>query len=276
MSRHKLGTILIAVIFLKCLPGQIMNNLGPYLGAHPFETGADIPSVQGEISNFHGNIAELALVVYDVSGGREVEQTDITPDGTFRLANIHPGTYLLKVVDSTHESILEEVVHIGAASEPLMLLLPESSSLPTARGTVSSDRLQHPLSAKGTKMIRKAQNDAAAGDHLKAIEELKQALNEPSAIPYVHALLGQEYLKTGQAALAATELGQASLMLPHDAVVHSNFGYALFLMGDSARGEQEVRRALELDHNNSPAQRLLGYILKARQANPNANGNAFR
>ena len=124
-------------------------------------------------------------------------------------------------------------------------------------------------------MIRKAQSLAAAADHLKAIEELTQALKEPSAAPYAHALLGQEYLKTGQAAPAAKELEQASAMLPHDAIIHSNFGYALFLMGEFARGEQEVRRALELDRNNSPAQRLLGYILKARrQSSPNAN--AFR
>jgi tetratricopeptide (TPR) repeat protein len=270
VSRHKLGAVLIAIVFSMCLPGQILDNLM----AHPFEIGADIPSVQGEIRNLHGNVMELGVALYDVSGGRKVEQTDITPDGTFRLANVRPGTYLLKVVDSSHESILEEVVHIGAAGEPLTLRLPESSSKPSVTATVSSDQLQHPLSAKGAKMIRKAQSLAAAADHLKAIEELKQARKEPSAVPYAHALLGQEYLKTGQAAPAAEELEQASVMLPHDAIVHSNFGYALFLMGDAARGEREVRRALELDRSNSPAQRLLGYIQKARQSN--APASSFR
>ena len=270
MSRHKLGAVLIAIMFSMCLPGQILDNLM----AHPFEIGADIPSLQGEIRNLRGNVMELGVVLYDVSGGRKIEQTDITSDGTFRLANIRPGPYLLKVVDSSHESILEEVVHIGTASEPLTLRLPDSFSKPTVTATVSSDQLQHPLSAKGAKMIRKAQSLAAAADHLKAIEELKQALKEPSAVPYAHALLGQEYLKTGQVASAAEELEQASVMLPHDVIVHSNFGYALFLLGDGARGEQEVRRALDLDHNNSPAQRLLGYIQRARQSS--APANAFR
>jgi tetratricopeptide (TPR) repeat protein len=263
-------------MLLERLPGQILDNPGPNPGAHLFEMGADIPPIQGEIRNLHGNVTDLGVVVFDVSGGRKVEQTEITPDGMFRLANIRPGTYLLKVVDSRRESILEEIIHVGSAAEPLTLQLPESSSQPTARATVSSDRLQHPLSAKGVKVIRKAQDCAASGDHLKAIEELKQALKEPSAVPYAHALLGQEYLKIGQVRDAGEELEQATALLPHDAIVHSNLGYALFLMGDSARGEQEVRRALELDHNNSPAQRLLGYILKARQANPNASGNAFR
>jgi Flp pilus assembly protein TadD len=113
-------------------------------------------------------------------------------------------------------------------------------------------------------MIRRAQSAVAAGDHLKAIEELRRALKEPSAVPYAHALLGQEYLTTGQVPSAAPELERASAMLPHDAAIHSNFGYALFVMGDSARGEQEARRALELDPNNWPAQRLLGSILRAR------------
>jgi tetratricopeptide (TPR) repeat protein len=253
-----------------CAPAQILDSLA----ARPFEIGPDIPSVQGEVRNLHGNVTELGVVLYDVSGGRKVKQTDITSDGTFRLANVRPGTYLLKVVDSSYESILEEVVHIGTASEPLTLRLPESPSHARVTATVSSDQLQHPLSAKGAGMIRKAQSLAAAADHLKAIKELKQALKEPSAVPYAHALLGQEYLKIGQVAPAAEELEQASVMLPHDAIIHSNFGYALFLMGDAARGEQEVRRALELDRNNSPALRLLGYIQKARQSN--ARANSFR
>jgi len=276
VSRYKFGTILIAVMLLKSLPGQILNNQGLYLGAHPFGAAADIPSVQGEIRNLHGNVTDLGVVLYDVSGARKLEQVEVTPDGRFRLADIPPGTYLLKVVDSTHESISEEVIHIGSASEPVALLLPDSSPQPVPGATVSSDRLQHPLSAKATKMIRKAQDYAASGDHFKAIDQLKLALKETSAAPYAHALLGQEYLKTGQAAAAAAELEQACLLLPHDAVVHSNFGYALFLTGDSAGGEREVRRALELDHNNSVAGRLLGYILKARQVNPNAGGDAFQ
>jgi Flp pilus assembly protein TadD len=132
--------------------------------------------------------------------------------------------------------------------------------------TVSADQLQHPLSSRGAKMIRKAQEFMRVDDHVNAIAELKHALTESSAVPYAHSLLGTEYLKTGQIMAARTELEQAVEVLSHDPALHSNLGYALFLTGNSDRGEQEVRKALELDRNNTPAQKLLGYILRSRPA----------
>jgi tetratricopeptide (TPR) repeat protein len=130
-------------------------------------------------------------------------------------------------------------------------------------GTVSVEQLQHPLSHKGEKLIRQAQNFAAMGDHDKAIAELQLALKEPSAIPYAHSLLGTEYLRTNQAPAAIEALEQAVKLLPRNAVNHANLGYALFLMGDAERAEQEVRRALDLDRDNEKTRRVLGLITHA-------------
>jgi hypothetical protein len=218
--------------------------------------------VFGEIRNLHGTGSDLVVVLNTVSSARPLQQVAVDGGGTFELGSVPPGTYVVKLVRQPSDVILEEVVQLGAG-QSVVLQLPQRAAEAKA-ATISTDQLQHPLSPKGAKMIRKAQNFAEVGDHVKAIEELKQALTEPTAAAYAHSILGTEYLKTGQVVSAETELEQAVQMLPHDAALHSNLGYALLLKGDPERGEQEVRKALELDHNNSPAQRLLRFILKSR------------
>jgi tetratricopeptide (TPR) repeat protein len=130
-------------------------------------------------------------------------------------------------------------------------------------GTVSVEALQHPLSHKGARLIRRAQQFSATGDHVKAIAELRLALNERSAIPYAHSLLGSEYLKLNQVPDALEALEQAVKLMPRSAINHSNLGYALYLLGDIERAAREVRRALELDHNNEKTRRVLSLIVQA-------------
>jgi len=221
------------------------------------------PVVQGEIRNINFDTTDLMIVVSTLADGRPLERVPVEGSGTFQLYNMPPGTYSLKLIRPPGETILEQIAQIGNG-QMISLQMPDSPARNAAASTVSADQLQHPLSSKGAKMIRKAQSYAAAGDHAQAIDELRKALNEPSAVPYAHSLLGAEYLKTGQVAPAEAELEQAVQLLPHDPALHSNLAYALFLRGENERSEQEVRKALELDHNNSPAQKLLGYILKQR------------
>jgi tetratricopeptide (TPR) repeat protein len=130
-------------------------------------------------------------------------------------------------------------------------------------GTVSVEQLLHPISRKGEKLLKQAQNLAALGDHGKAIEELKLALKERSAIPYAHSLLGSEYLRVNQIPAAIEALQHAIELLPRTAINHANLGYALFLMGSDERAEAEVRRALELDRNNAKTRQVLSLITHA-------------
>jgi Flp pilus assembly protein TadD len=143
----------------------------------------------------------------------------------------------------------------GAQPEPV----------PQAAATISAEQLRHPLSRKGASLIRQARNFAAMGRHDKAIAELQPALQEPSAIPYAHSLLGSEYLRVNQVPAALVELEQAVALLPRNAADRSNLAYALFLSGDLERGEREVRQALDIDRNNPTTRRVLNQILDARQ-----------
>jgi tetratricopeptide (TPR) repeat protein len=132
------------------------------------------------------------------------------------------------------------------------------------------EQLQHPVSRKGDGLLRQARNFAAMGDHRKAIAQLQLALKEPSAMPYAHSLLGTEYLRINQVPAAIEALEQAIKLLPRNAINHANLGFALFLSGLAERGEQEVRKALELDHalhqNDEKTRHVLSLILHARES----------
>jgi Flp pilus assembly protein TadD len=141
----------------------------------------------------------------------------------------------------------------------------EATPAPAPATTVSVEQLQHPISRKGAKMLVQARNFAAMGRHDKAIEQLQLAMKERSAVPYVHSMLGIEYLRTNRVPDALTELEQAVEMLPHNVPDHSNLGYALFLSGDLDRAETEARQALDLDRNNAKTQFVLSAILRARK-----------
>ncbi len=126
--------------------------------------------------------------------------------------------------------------------------------------TVSADQLRHPVSRKGAKMLDRARSYSHAGEHAKAIDELRLALKEPSAAPYAHSILGAEYLRIGRYPAAVGELEEAVRLLPHEVANHSNLGYALYLVGQKDRGQEEVRLALSLDTHNPKTRFVLEIV----------------
>ncbi len=130
----------------------------------------------------------------------------------------------------------------------------------SGQNTVSVTQLRHPLSRKGMRLIKKVESYLKIGQRAKAKEQLAEAMKEPSAAPYAHAILGTEYLRDGKPAAAIPELEDAARVLPI-AGVHSNLGYALCLTGHGKRGQQELEEALRLDGDSPQTRFLIGIIL---------------
>lgn len=139
-------------------------------------------------------------------------------------------------------------------------------------GTVSIDQLRHPLSAKAERLIQNGLKYAQTGAHEKAIDEFRQALAEPTSIPYARSLLGAECLKTGNLSAATTELSEAVRLMPNEAANHSNLGYAYLLTGKRVAAEEELREAIRLDRNSPQPRYLLGLLL-LDQGTPEAADN---
>ena len=133
--------------------------------------------------------------------------------------------------------------------------------------TISADLLHHPISEKARRTLRRALETMKSGDHEAAIEQLHGALAKyPGSAAYTHSLLGVEYLKTGRCADAVSSFEQAVMLLPHDAVNRYNLGLSLVCAGEYERGEQELRRALELNPRNAPGETLLNALLERKRS----------
>ena len=133
---------------------------------------------------------------------------------------------------------------------------------PSGHATISKDALMHPLTAKARRRLVKARQLAKLGEHQAAIKELRETLvKEPSSAPYAQNLLGVEYVQDQQFAEARNAFEEALRLMPHESVNHSNLGASLAVAGDWISAEQEARKALELDPDNSSAKSLLDLVM---------------
>jgi Flp pilus assembly protein TadD len=161
----------------------------------------------------------------------------------------------------------------GYSARGLMELEESTASLPDSRekmpvgpATVSSDVLRHPLTSKARRRLQKALHLSQLGEHLAAIRELRETLvKEPSSVPYAENLLGIEYVENQQFAEARSSFEEAVRLMPHESVNHSNLGYSLAVAGDLNSAEQEARKAIELDPENTKAKSLLNLLLHAHR-----------
>jgi tetratricopeptide (TPR) repeat protein len=129
-----------------------------------------------------------------------------------------------------------------------------------AQGVVSVDELRRPLTGNSLRAILTAQEHLKSGQRERGMEELRQAMNDPLAMPYAISILGAEHLKTGQTDTALSELEQAVGLLPRPEN-HSNLALALYRARQTERGLEEVRKALRLDPAKSKTRLVLGLLL---------------
>jgi len=114
-------------------------------------------------------------------------------------------------------------------------------------------------------MLQKALETMKSGKHDTAINQLRETLAKyPESDAYVHSLLGVEYLRTDRFTDAVDSFEKAVMLLPHDAVNRYNLGLSLVCSGEYERGEQVLRRAIELDPGNPTMRALLETVVTQR------------
>jgi Flp pilus assembly protein TadD len=125
---------------------------------------------------------------------------------------------------------------------------------------VSIEELRSPLTGRSLHAIVVARDHLKTGQRERGMQELREAMSDPVAMPYAMSMLGVEHLKTGQLDTATRELEEASRLLPRPENL-SNLAYAFYLKGESARGLYEVRKALQLDGGKPKTRLVLGMLL---------------
>ncbi len=130
-----------------------------------------------------------------------------------------------------------------------------------AQDIVSVEELRSPLTGKSLRALVTADEHLRSGQRERGIQELREAMSDPVAMPYAASMLAVEHLKTGQLEAAFGELEQAVRLLPGRSEIHSNLAYALWLKGQTERGLQEVHKALQLDGGRPKTRMVLGMLL---------------
>jgi hypothetical protein len=91
-----------------------------------------------------------------------------------------------------------------------------------------------------------------------------RSLSFSDVAAFWHSLLGVEYVQSQQFAEARNSFEEAVRLMPHESVNHSNLGVSLAVAGDWNSAEQEARKALELDPDNSSAKSLLDLAMSRK------------
>lgn len=126
---------------------------------------------------------------------------------------------------------------------------------------VSVEELRNPLKGAPLRAILTAREHLKSGQHERGMQELREAMSDPVAMPYAISMLGIEHLRVaGQLDTAVVELEQAVRKLPVPEN-HSNLAYALYLQGQTERGLKEARKALQLDGGRPKTRLVLGMLL---------------
>jgi len=143
----------------------------------------------------------------------------------------------------------------------IFLLCTASLFAQSDAGTVSVEELRNPLSGKSLRTILSAQQHLRSGERIQGLQELRQAMNDPIAMPYAISMLGAEHVRTGEYDVALRELQQAVKLLPGRAENFSNLAYVLYLTGRTEEGVAEARKALQLDPAGPKTRLVLGMLL---------------
>jgi Tfp pilus assembly protein PilF len=125
---------------------------------------------------------------------------------------------------------------------------------------VSVEEVRNPLTGKSLRAILSAREDLRSGRHERGMQELRDAMSDPVAMPYAITMLGSEHLKAGQLDTALDELEQAIHVLPRPET-YSNLAYVFYLKKQTERGLEEARKAIQMDGGRPKTRLVLGMLL---------------
>lgn len=198
-------------------------------------------------------------------------------DGLFRFTHLRPDVYTVIVEAGDEYERATETVAIGNSGAvpaqgspgsyaiPLVYqvqihLKPKRLNTNGAAATANTAFADVPAAAR--ELFQQALENSRAGNHVKAIEELKSAISQAPAFTLGYNELAVQYLKTGQESHAVDTLKEGLRISPEDFTLRLNYGIALLNQKKFAAAETELRQAIQKTNADSPVSRFyLGMAL---------------
>lgn len=226
--------------------------------------------IQGRLYLPTGRKLERRLRVR-LSGVRGGENSTLTDDnGAFIFRRLAAGTYTVTVEGGREFETATETVDIfdgpRRTDQPgqvftVQIRLEEKRAVRDAPrpGVVSAAAPPVPQAAR--ERYEKALEASAAGDHKRAVKELKAALELHPQFPLALNELGAQSMRLGQLGDAADAFAAAVKLAPEEPVLRINYGILLIRQKKYAEAEAQLARAVELDAESAAARLHRGHAL---------------
>jgi len=197
--------------------------------------------------------------------------------GSFAFKNLVAGSYTIVIEGTDDYEPTRETVYIddpGSSSirgrtvtsspprtmtVPIYLMPKQRSALTNKPGVVNAVLASAPKAAADLYLA--ALESAKAGDHKKAVEQLKSALAIHPQFSLAQNELGVQYLILGQADNAAGVLEEAVKLSPEDVAPRLNYGIALLNQNKYAESEEQLQIVVDKNSALPTAHMYLGIAL---------------
>jgi tetratricopeptide (TPR) repeat protein len=210
------------------------------------------------------------------------EVTGVTDrDGMFRFTHLRPDQYTVIVEAGDQYERAIETVAIGnsgavpAQGSPGEYAIPlvyqvqihlKPRRLNTNGDAAIANAVLANVPAPARDLFQQALGNARAGNHTKAIEQLKSTISQAPRFALAYNELAVQYLKTSRGALAVETLKEALGINPEDFTLRLNYGIALLNQKKFAAAETELRLAVQKSNADSPVSRFyLGLSLVSQK-----------
>lgn len=207
----------------------------------------------------------LRVRLSGVGGG---ENTTLSDDnGAFTFRRLTAGTYTLTVEGGREFEAASETVDVFDGTRrtdqqvyTVQIRLEEkrAASDPSRPGVVS---VSEAVPAEARARYTKGLEASTAGDHKRAVKELKAALEIHPRFPLALNELGAQYMRLGQLDEAADAFDSAVKLAPDEPVLRINYGILLVRRKKYAEAEKHLARAVVLDEKNAAARLHHGHAL---------------
>ena len=173
-------------------------------------------------------------------------------DGAFRFNSLPPGDYTVvvdggKEYETSREPVnLDRSGGVRAVTVAVQMRLKANSSNPAFAN----------VPAPARELFQQALENSRAGNHAKAIEQLKSVISQAPRFALVYNELAVQYLKTSRETQAVETLKEGLGISPEDFTLRLNYGIALLNQKKFAAAENELRLAIKNTNADSPVCRF--------------------
>jgi Tfp pilus assembly protein PilF len=204
-----------------------------------------------------------------VSGTRSGDNSTLADDnGAFIFRGLTAGTYTVTVEGGREFETATERVDVfdGGRGERMVynvqIRLKEKGEAAASSPPAGVVNAAPPtITEAARERNNKALEASGAGDHKRAVKELKAALKAHPQFPLALNELGAQHMRLGQLNEAADAFAAAVKLAPDEPVLRINYGILLIRQKKFKAAEENLARAVALDGKNAAARVHRGHAL---------------